>query len=163
MDSGTGKTTNKELYEGSVWKRVPGFAKILILVQTVIIVFMGFWIYEEYLNNVYLQGYVNGFFQGDALTAIILISIGSFATVAIALYARLRRTRKLLEAIISKETVGPYGGRLGEPLDTWTEQHLIEMIRKTAPIQNSRPSTSGQMPTLKHKGSQDSTEEDSRK
>jgi len=157
LDSATGKTTRKELHEGSLWKRVPGFAKILILAQTVIILFMGFWIYEEYLNNVFLQAYVNGLFQGDALTAIILISAGAFATVAIILYARLRRTRKLLEAIISKETIGSYGGRLGEPLDKWTEQHLIEMIRKTSPIQNSRQSTSGQMPTLRRKGSQDST------
>jgi hypothetical protein len=158
-----GKVTSKEVYEGSVWKRVPGFAKILILTQTVIILFMGFWISQEYLNNPYLQAYVNGFFQGDSLTAIILISIGSFATVGIALYARLWRTRKKLGGILSKEKIRPYGGRLGEPLDTWTEQHLIDMIRKTAPIQNSRSSTSGQMPTLRHKGSQDSTEEDSHK
>jgi hypothetical protein len=163
MDSGTGKTTSKELHEGSLWKKIPGFAKILLLVQTVMILFMGFWIYQEYLNNPYLQAYVNGFFQGDSLTAIILISIGSFATVALALYARLRGARKKLVGIISKEAVGSYGGRLGEPLDKWTEQHLLDMIRKTAPIQNSRSSTSGQMPTLRHKGSQDSTEEDSNK
>jgi len=38
------------------------------------------------------------------------------------------------EGILSREAVGPDASRLGQPVDTRAEQHLIEMIRKTTPI-----------------------------
>jgi len=108
-----------------------------MLLQTLLISFLSFWIYEEYLNNLYFQAYVNGYFQGGALAGIILVSIIVFAIVAVVLYLKLRRTRKELEGLISKETVGRDGRGHSQPLDSRTEQHLIEMIRKTQPIMNS--------------------------
>jgi hypothetical protein len=121
--------------------------------------FMSFWIYEEYLNNQYLQIYVNGFLQGGFLTAVILISIGAFTFVAMALYAKLRGARKELEGMRSTEKVGPDGRRRGQALDTRTEQHLIEMIRKTQPIMDSGSGSAGGMPVLRRVDSQSSPEE----
>jgi len=157
--SGSGRITSLEEYDVSLWKSIPGFAKIIILLQTVVILFLSFWIYQEYLNNSYLQAYLTGNLQGISFTGIVLISIGLFTIVAIALYARLRSTRKELEGITSSETFRTGGRGRGQPVDTRTEQHLIEMIRKTMPIMDSRPKTDGPMPTLSRKDSQSRPEE----
>ena len=143
---GSGRVTSREGYDASVWERIPGFVKILILLQTLIILFMSFWIYQEYVNNPFLQTYVNGYFR-SSLAAIILISVGSSGTLAAALYAKLRGARKELEGIRSRERVGSDGSQLVKGLDSRTEQHLIEMIRKTTPIMSS--GTAGPMPTLR--------------
>ena len=139
--------TSREEYDVSVWKSIPGFAKILILIQFLVILFMSFWIYEEYLNNSYLQAYLNGNLQGVSFTAIVLISVGLFTILAVALYAKLRSTRRELEGILSTEKVGPDGRRIGGSVDAGAEQHVIEMIRKTTPIMDS--GTGGPMPTLR--------------
>jgi len=120
---------------------------------------MSFWIYQEYLNNSYLQTYVGGFFQGGFFTTIILVAIGLFTIIALGLFAKLRSTRKELEGIISTDTFQSNGRGRGQPVDTRTEQHLIEMIRKTMPVMNSGPGTDGRMPTLRRKDSQSRTEE----
>ena len=108
---------------------------------------MSFWIYQEYVNNVYLQSYVNFNLQGASFTAIVLISIGLFTIVAVALYAKLRSTRKELEGILSSEKGGTDGGRIDGPVDAGAQQHILEMIQKTTPIMNS--GTDGPMPTLR--------------
>ncbi|TMI53736.1 hypothetical protein E6H18_11535 [Candidatus Bathyarchaeota archaeon] len=87
---------------------------------------MSFWIYQEYLNNSYLQTYVGGFFQGGFFTTIILVAIGLFTIIALGLFAKLRSTRKELEGIISTDTFQSNGRGRGQPVDTRTEQHLIE-------------------------------------
>jgi hypothetical protein len=157
--SGSGKITNREEYDVSVWKSIPGFAKVLIILQTLVILFMSFWIYQEYLYNSYLQTYVSGYFQGGLFTAIVVVSIGFFTIVALALYAKLRSTRKELDGILSSGTVGPAGSQLGQPVDPRAEQHLIEMIRKTQPIMNSGSGTGGGMPVLRRVDSQSRQEE----
>ncbi len=154
------RITSQEDRDVSVWKSVPGFAKVLILIQTLIILSLSFWIYQEYLNNSFLQTYVNGYLQTGSFTAITLISIGSFTIIAIALLAKLRSTRRELEWILSTESTGPDGRGRGTHLDTRAEQHLIEMIRKTTPIMNSGPRTAGRMPTLRRADSQSSREEE---
>ena len=35
--------------------------RVVILAETVVIAFLGFWISQEYMNNVYLRDYVAGF------------------------------------------------------------------------------------------------------
>jgi hypothetical protein len=154
-----GRITSQEEQDGSVWKSIPRFAKIIMLLQTLLILFLSFWLYEEYLNNSYFQAYVNGVLQGGAFTAVVLISIVVFTIVAIVLYMKLRSTRKELEEILSKEKAGSEGGGHGQPLDTRTEQHLIEMIRKTTPIMNSGPTSDSQMPALRRTDSQFRPEE----
>jgi hypothetical protein len=121
--------------------------KILVFLQTLIIFSLSFWIYEEYLNNQYLQKYVNGSLKGS-LSAIILSSIGIFAIVALALFAKLRSARRELGGILSKNLVSET--RDTGQLDPHVEQHLIEMIRGTQPIMDSG-STTGLMPVLRRR------------
>jgi hypothetical protein len=122
--------------------------------QTVFIAFMSFWIYEEYQNNAYLQAYVNGNLNGTSFSLIVIISIIVFTTLALALYLKLRRTRKELEGMLSTQSAGT---RAGHGLDTRTEEHLIEMIRKTTPAMNS--GTGGPMPVLRRRDTRYSQDE----
>ena len=133
---------------GSVLKTIPGFAKIIMLLQTAIILFLLFWLVQEYSNNLYFQAYVNNFVQGTAFAAIVVISIIAFTLIAIALYLKLRRTRKELEGLLSTDTVASARSGRGQALDNRTEQHLIEMIRQTQPVLNSG-APSGGMPVLR--------------
>ena len=132
-----------------------------MLLQSLVILFLSFWIYQEYLNNSYLQAYVSSYLGGYSLAVITLGSIGSFTAVAVVLYAKLRHTRRELEGMLSAERVGSGGGVRGQPLDSRVEQHLIEMIQKTQPIMNSRPGTGGEMPTLRRVDSESSEEQSS--
>ena len=153
------KITSREEHDSSVWKSIPGFAKILLFLQTLIILSLSFWIYQEYLNNSFLQTYVNNYLQAGSFTAITLIATGSFTIMAMALYAKLRSTSKELAGILSTDTVGVSGSGRRQGLDTRSEQHLIEMIRKTTPIMNSGPGSGGQMPILRRVGSRSPMEE----
>jgi hypothetical protein len=57
-------------------------SKIVILVQTFVILYLSTWIVEEYLNNMYLRQYVSDIFQADGLifgilgTLLVLGSVG---------------------------------------------------------------------------------------
>jgi hypothetical protein len=124
--------------------------KILVLLQTVIILSLSFWIYEEYLNNQYLQKYVNGSLQGS-LSEIILVAIVSSAIVALVLFAKLRSARRELGGILSMKMLGSDGREQGRLLDPQVEQHLIEMIRKTQPGLNSGTSSDEAMPVLRRR------------
>jgi len=115
---------------------------------------MGFWIYQEYLNNPFLQSYVNGFFRGGSLIAIILGLTGLSGIVVVGLYVRLRGARRRLLGMSSRESGGFDRGRRSGALDERTEQHLIEMIRKTQPIITS--GTSDGMPVLRRRDSESS-------
>jgi hypothetical protein len=143
---GSCKITSRDDNHASVWNSIPRFVKILVLVQSLANLFMGFWIYQEYLNNPYLQSYVNGFFRGS-LGAIILGLTGLSAIVVVGLYAKLRGARRKLYGMRSTGTGGSDRGRRGGSLDERTEQHLIAMIRKTQGITNS--GTSDELPTLR--------------
>jgi hypothetical protein len=148
--------TNSENFLAYIWKSTPRPVKILVLVQTLIILSLSFWIYEEYLNNQYLQRYVNGSFE-SSLSAIILVSIGAFAIVALVLFAKLRGARRELGGIRSRK-LGSEGREAGQ-LDPQVEQHLIEMIRRTQPIFDPGTTTGGLMPVLRRRDSPSSLEE----
>jgi hypothetical protein len=81
-------------------KSLPGYAKVLLLLQLIIIFFLSSWIYQEYLNNKYLRSYVNDNLQG-ASTLLLLIAVGSFIIVAVFLYTKLRGYGRELEGIVS--------------------------------------------------------------
>lgn len=117
-----------------------------MLIQTAVILFLLFWLVEEYANNNYFQIYVNNFLQGTTFIAIVLISILAFTVIAVFLYLRLKKTRRELERLLSTGKEGSSGVTQGL-LDNRTEQHLIEMIRKTNPIMNS--GSSDNMPVLR--------------
>ena len=58
-------------------RKTPGFAKGIMLFQTLIILFLSSWIYEEYLNNIYLQAYVNNTFQAYGLLIVAAVILGA--------------------------------------------------------------------------------------
>ena len=49
---------------GRSWSNIPGFAKILLVIQALAIAVLSGWIYNEYVNNQYLQVYMIGLFEG---------------------------------------------------------------------------------------------------
>ena len=124
-----------------------------MLFQSMIILFYVFWTYEEYMNNLYFQDYVNNSIAGGAFTIIALSTVGIFSAVASGLFMKLRGTRKELEQIHTETTTTgptttsstPSGGSTSSGLEPHVEQHLINMIRNSTPTDAS----SSKMPVLK--------------
>src|SRR3989475_12632528 len=112
-----------------------------MLLQTLVVLVLLYWVVEEYLNNFYFEAYVNSFLQGTLFSAIVLFSIAVFSVIAIVLYMKLRRTGKELQGLLSSEKVGSGGS--GQLLDNRAEQHLIEMVRKNQPIINYGSASAG--------------------
>ncbi|TMI14098.1 hypothetical protein E6H35_05005, partial [Candidatus Bathyarchaeota archaeon] len=57
----------------SAGRTVPGFAKAIMFLQMLVILLLSSWIVEEYLNNIYLQAYVNDVVQADGSIIAILV------------------------------------------------------------------------------------------
>ena len=74
-------------------RKTPGFAKGIMLFQTLIILFLSSWIYEEYLNNIYLQAYVNDTFQAYGLLIAAVTIVGALG-MAFGLLKVLKSTHK---------------------------------------------------------------------
>lgn len=149
-------------FESENTRGTPGYAKFVMLAQTFVILFLVFWLYEQYLNDFYFQVYLNSTLQSNGLLLVIVASIGIFAMIGTGFYLRLRGTRNSLSMIVSTgETKGQSSkGNTGITiLEPQVEQQLIEMIRKSTPadsIGQSRPDRS-RMPTLKHEDKTESS------
>ncbi len=138
--------------EQSTWKSIPGFAKMLIFLQTVVILFLSFWIWQEYQKNPYLQAYINNVLQGNGLTVIAAGAVGLFSFLSVLLFSRLHRTERELEAILHVENVTADQVRGSGFLDHRTEQHLIDMIRHSSAVEQApgHPApANGRLPVLK--------------
>lgn len=121
---------------------IPGHAKAIIVFQTFVILFLSFWIYQEFQNNQYLQSYVNTSLQGTGFIALALTTITGFSVVAAVLFSKLRRAHRELEEVLSDETVRQAVTRPSGFLDQRTEQHLLELIRRSDPSRNQTDSMS---------------------
>ena len=86
---------------------VPRFAKIVIPLLTILNVLLLVWIYEEYLNNRFLQIYVNDSLQTGGFAAVELISIGFLAIASMVLFTKLLGYRRELDRILSTGTFRP--------------------------------------------------------
>jgi hypothetical protein len=126
--------------------------KIFLIVQSFVIAYLGFWMYENYQNDYYFQTYVNASLQGSGFTIIALSIVGIFSAVAMGLYLKLRRTHKELEDLILTEHPAPEAQGSKTILEPHVEQHLIEMIRKSTPADTSDAASS--MPILKRESPQ---------
>ncbi len=117
-------------------KSIPGFAKFIILAQTVLILYFSYWAVSEYNNNYYFQAYLNSQFQGGATSALILGTVGVFSLASLVLFVKLHKTRKELGEVItieaSGQTIAEHAKKHLGMLDDATEKHLIEMIRRRA-------------------------------
>ena len=135
-------------------RHIPGPVKVLLIVQSFVIAYLGIWMYENYQNDFYFQAYVNASLQGSGFTIVALSSVGIFSAVAMGLYMKLRRTHKELEHLIMTEDSTPEEQGSITILEPHVEQHLINMIRKATPGDTSGASSS--MPVLKRENSQSS-------
>lgn len=94
-------TENAGLGEG---RTVPGFAKIIMLLQTLVIILLSSWIVEEYLNNIYFQAYVNDVVQVDgSLIAVFAILCG--LGIAFGLLKVLKSTHRQIGALANQPQV----------------------------------------------------------
>jgi hypothetical protein len=134
---------------------IPGPVKVLLIIQSFVIAYLGLWMYENYQNDFYFQAYVNASLQGSSSTIVALSSVGIFGAVAMGLYMKLRRTHRELENLILTEHSSPEEQGSSTILDPHVEQHLINMIRRATPSDTT--GTSSSMPVLKRENSQSTT------
>src|SRR2546427_1333723 len=127
-------------------RHIPGPVKVLLIVQSFVIAYLGIWMYENYQNDFYFQTYVNSSLQGSGFTIVALSSVAIFSAVAMGLYMKLRRTHTELEHLILTEHAPPEEQGASTILQPHVEQHLIEMRRKAAPSDTGATAT---MPVLK--------------
>src|SRR5438132_1770330 len=74
-------------------------SKIIITVQSFVILSLSFWIVEEYLNNMYLREYVNGVFQADGLIMGMLGTLLVLGSISSLMFMRRRHGEKKFGAI----------------------------------------------------------------
>ncbi len=67
---------------GRFLKGTPGFVKVILLVQAVVIVGLSTWMYNEYANNQYLQTYLISLFQGKG-SIIAFLGLGGLLITAL--------------------------------------------------------------------------------
>ena len=91
-------TQNSELAGRRI---VPGFAKAIMLLQTLVILLLSSWIVEEYLNNIYLQAYVNEMTQAEGSLIAILVIVCSLG-LAVGLLKVLKSTHRQIGALVSQ-------------------------------------------------------------
>lgn len=128
----------------SYTNHVPAYIKLLITVQSLVIIYFIFWTLEEYTNNLYFQSYVNSFLSGSGFGIIAASSVAIFSAIASGLYMKLRQTRMQLQHLGSEAEPAQETHEPGNILSPHVEQHLINMIRKSA-----TDDTSTSLPVLK--------------
>jgi hypothetical protein len=116
-----------------------------VIVQSFVIAYFGFWMYENYQNDFYFQAYVNSSLQSSGFAIVALGSVGVFSAVASGLFMKLRQTRRELAHLAMTEAPTVENPGTGSVLSPHVEQHLIEMIRKST----TTDTASGSLPVLK--------------
>ena len=111
---------------GRSWRDTPRFVRIVLLLQAMIIVGLSAWIYNEYVNNQYLQMYLFSLFQGRGSVIAVVGFGGLLGTALIGI---------LLKA----------GNILGEI------EHLSEKVEDRTVVTPTRSERSTLMPVLQIK------------
>jgi len=109
---------------GRSWSSIPGFARIILVIQAIAIAVLSGWLYNEYVNNQYLQVYMLSLFQGRG-SFLAVIGFGGLVGTA-------------LVGILLKA-----GNILGEI------EHLSEKVGNGTDTNTATVSRSAQMPVLK--------------
>ena len=81
-------------------------SKIVIMVQSFVILSLSLWFVEEYLNNKYLGEYLNGVFQADGLIIGTLGTLLILGSVSTAMFVSRRHSEKRFGAV-SLEVTSP--------------------------------------------------------
>ncbi len=130
-----------------IYKEIPLYAKTLIVVEALAIVFFSFWFYQEYTYNTFFQTWLNGYIQTNQLLLLTLFSGLTFAAVAVGVVLRSHHAKtNLALATKSRETAASLGTTRTGNLDLGTEQHLIDMIRRNASPASSNNQAQAQIP-----------------
>lgn len=79
--------------------------KIIILVQTIMIIFLSGWIYEEYLNNRYLREYLNVVIQTQGWAIAVVVVMVAVGSVTVPLFRRNRAVEKKVEPVFVEPKV----------------------------------------------------------
>src|SRR6266571_7872302 len=88
-------------------ERIPRFAKIIVLLQTLLNMLLSLWIYEEYLHNRFFQTYLSSSLQGGSLAVTVLVSTGALTVVSIVLFVKWFGYRRELGRILSVGKIRP--------------------------------------------------------
>ena len=72
-----------------------------MLLQTLVILLLSSWIVEEYLNNIYLQAYVNEMIQAEGSLIAILVIVCSIG-LGVGLLKVLKSTHRQIGALVSQ-------------------------------------------------------------
>ncbi len=140
----------------------PASAKIIMLLQAIVIGFLSFWAFEEYQNNLYFQAYVNSTVQANRLALGLVIGIPVFA---VSVYAMIRVGRRGERLLSVEPTVSVADNRRTvlrsdvkadssslEPHGSSSEvaEMAARFLKQAGPITGSSdlPLTRGRMPVL---------------
>ena len=82
-----------------------------MLLQMLVIVLLSSWVYEEYLNNIYLQAYVNDVVQTNGSLIAILVIVSGLG-VALGLFKVLKSTHRQIGALVNQPQT-PSSGLVG--------------------------------------------------
>ncbi len=82
-----------------------------MILQMLVILLLSSWIVEEYLNNIYLQAYVNDVVQADGSLIAVLMTISGLG-VALGLFKVLKSTHRQIGALVTQPQV-PTSARVG--------------------------------------------------
>src|SRR5690348_4789681 len=85
----------------SVKRLMPGYAKIIMLLQSIVIIFLSFWLVQEYTYNTYFQAYVNDMLQANGSLIAILVFV-SVLGLALGLFKVLKSTHRQIGALVSQ-------------------------------------------------------------
>src|SRR6266704_4386720 len=88
-------------------ERIPRFAKIIVLLQTLLNMLLSLWIYEEYLHNRFFQTYLSSSLQGGSLAVTVLVSTGALTVGAFVLFVKWFGYRRELGRILSVVKIRP--------------------------------------------------------
>ncbi len=88
----------------SAKKLMPGYAKIIMLLQSMMILFLSFWVVQEYMYNIYFQAYVNDTIQAEGSLIAILIFVSALG-VALGLFKVLKSTHHQIGALVNQPQV----------------------------------------------------------
>jgi uncharacterized protein YggT (Ycf19 family) len=88
----------------SVKRLMPGYAKIIMLLQSMVILFLSFWVSQEYMYNVYFQAYVNDMIQVNGSLIAILVFVSSLG-LALGLFKVLKSTHNQIGALVNQPSV----------------------------------------------------------
>jgi len=106
-----------------------------MLLQMLVIVLLSSWIVEEYLNNIYLQAYVNDVVQADGSLIAILTVIGGLG-VALGLFKVLKSTHTQIGALVAQPQV-PTSARVGSSSVSGVDLHPMVAALKADMAQHS--------------------------